>query len=282
MAESRSVNRVVVALLDGTRVKGFVYGFRAADPSFHLHPSEKADRSYARFVDLADCKAIFFVRTHEGDRDLRDRVRKEEPAAKSKVRIRGQRLKIVFNDGEELLASSEAYNPARRGFFAYPLEVRSNNLRVFVVNRNVRQVLTGPSAHAFGEAPAPQERFARSAVPPVGGPAPDPAAVAAAAVAAERVDEGAVSLQVRAELVLRLVAGESAAELAAETGVPEPVLAHWARIFVLQGRAGLAASARRGSDPRDALIAVLQARILELEAECFRVRRDGGSPGPAS
>lgn len=259
-----------MALLDGSRVKGFVYGFRAADPGFSLYPSEKEDRSYARMVDLADCKAIFFVRSHEGDPALRDRLRKEAPAAKPKARVHGQRIKVVFRDGEELLASTEVYNPSRLGFFAYPLEPRSNNLRIFVVNRNVRQVVTGSAA---------EERHARSAVPPVGGPAESPSAVAAEAAAAEKVDEGAVPVDFRAELVLRLIAGESAAEISGETGVPEPVLAHWARVFVVQGKAGLVAAARRGVDARDALIAVLQARILELEAENFRMRSGGGQGG---
>jgi hypothetical protein len=278
--DNRSVNRVVVALLDGTRVKGFVYSFSAREPHFTLYPSEKRDDSYARFVEIAECKAIFFVRSHEGNREARDRSRKEEAKAEAKpeARVRGQKMRIVFRDGEELLASSEAYSPARQGFFAYPLDPKSNNQRIYVVNRNVGQVTTGSAAETPGSGPGPQDRIARSRVPSVGAPAFDASAEAATAAAAGRLDEGAFPVQLRTEAVLRLVAGESCGALAEELEVPEPVLAYWARVFVLHGKAGLTASLIKGTDSRDTLLAVLQARVLELEAENAALlrERDGG------
>jgi len=276
--ESRSVNRVVVALLDGTRVRGFVYGFRAGEKQFTLFPTESRERAYARFVPVADCKAIFFVRSHEGNRATRDRIRKEAVDEK-RGRIRGNKMRIVFADGEELLARSEAYSPDRQGFFAYPLDERSNNLRIFVVNAAVRQVLTGPARPGLTGGAATQERIARTSVPAAGAPAQDAAAEAAAAAAAATVGESRVPIDARAEAVLRLVAGESDDALSEELGVPEGVLAHWARVFVLHGKAGLVVAARPGSDPRDGVIAALRSRVLTLEADAARRSREGGPRG---
>ena len=276
--DSRSVNRVVVGLLDGTRPKGFIYGFRAGEKLFTLFPSEKQDRAYARFVPIADCKAIFFVRSHAGDRDVRERMRKT-PLDDRDVKIRGQRMKIVFLDGEELLARSEAYSADRLGFFAYPLDERSNNVRIFVVNASVRQVETALARPGLtGGAPV-QDRMAR-AVPTAGSPAATAAAAEAAAAASAKVDTGKMSIELRAEAVLRLIAGESGGDLSDELGIPEVVLDHWARVFVLHGKAGLSHAANTKGDAKDQEIAALRSRILSLEAEAARRGREGDRTRP--
>jgi hypothetical protein len=264
--ESASVNRVVVALLDGSRVKGFVYGFRATEKSFTLFPSESQDRAYARFVPVADCKAIFFVRTHEGDRALRDRLRKEPPPDAA-TPVRGMRMRVVFDDGEEMHVRSEAYSPDRLGFFAYPLDERSNNVRIFVVNASLKQVQSGTAKPGAAGASSVQERIARAArataLPS------DPVSEAAAAAAA-KIDPSKITIEQRTEAVLRLIHGETGADLSRELAIPEGVLIHWARVFVLHGKAGLQHSARGPGDPKDAEIAALRGRIQFLEAEFAR------------
>jgi hypothetical protein len=276
--DSRSVNRVVVALLDGTRAKGFIYGFRAGEKLFTLFPTEKQDRAYARFVPVGDCKAIFFVRSHAGDREAREKMRKV-PLDERDLKIRGQRMRIVFLDGEELLARSEAYSPDRLGFFAYPLDARSNNVRIFVVNASVRQVETALARPGLtGGAPV-QDRMAR-VVPTAGSPAATAAAAEAASAAAAKVPAGALSIEARAEAVLRLIAGESGGDLSDEFGVPEVVLDHWARVFVLHGKAGLSHAANAKGDAKDQEIAALRSRVLSLEAEAARRGREGDRGRP--
>jgi hypothetical protein len=52
----------------------------------------------------------------------------------------GRRIAVTFQDGEELSGTTEAYNPQKLGFFMFPLDPNSNNLRIFVINNNVRQI----------------------------------------------------------------------------------------------------------------------------------------------
>jgi transposase-like protein len=273
-AESRSVNRIVVAMLDGHRDRGFVYNFSPNTESFYLFPTEGVDRSYAKLVEIKDCKAVFFVKTHEGNRHARERQRAELPASRP-PRVRGHKMKIVFNDGEELLAASEAYNPTRLGFFCYPLDPRSNNLRIFVINQNVRQVLTGQSIQSPYETARPQARLARSPdKPPPPLPPVLPASMPAPASAAEAE---AFPVDKRCEAVLRVIAGESPWEICEELGVPGGVLSYWAQTFLQTGRASLSGETPPGAEAQESRIAHLETRVRSLEEENARLRRLLGS-----
>jgi hypothetical protein len=49
----------------------------------------------------------------------------------------------VFPEGEEIFVGAERpdwYHPENSGFFLFPADPESNNIRVFIVNSNVQQV----------------------------------------------------------------------------------------------------------------------------------------------
>ena len=85
---------------------------------------------------MKDLKAIFFVKDFAGNPEYRKAPGVEVPK-------RGRKVAVTFQDGEELSGATEAYNPQKLGFFVFPYDEDENNLRVFVVNRNVRQVKVG-------------------------------------------------------------------------------------------------------------------------------------------
>ncbi len=259
---SRTSHRVVVAMLDGKRARGFVYNFSPNAPAFNLFPSESADSKFATHVELKSAKAIFFVHSHEGNKARREAMRRN-PEDPRKFRVRGTKMKITFSDGEEMFASSENYNPTRLGFFVYPLDPGSNNLRIFVVNENVQQVTTGNALSPGGALPATQERIAKVPAPPAGEAPPSPPG-----------DSCTLPVEARMEAVLRVVAGEPAEEVAADTGIPSGVLAHWVRLFLQSGRAGLGGAS---SDARDEVIKELATKVCALEDELDRLR--GAPPG---
>src|SRR5258706_8186454 len=159
---SISTNRVVVALLDGRRLKGFVYDFEPSGGTLNIFPSagDPKDKRPATVVEFTACKAIFFVRSHLGNEKVAAAVRRAAEDPKTRA-PRGRKVRIIFSDGEEMMACTEVYNPKRFGFFVYPLDPRSNNLRIFIVNANVRQVLTAKSLDAKPNRPPDQERIAR-------------------------------------------------------------------------------------------------------------------------
>jgi hypothetical protein len=126
-------NRVVVAHLDGRRLKGHVYNFSMVKESFFLFPEEDSAEHEGMEVHLKELKAIFFVKTFSGDPERRDIVQAQPHG-------HGKAIEVTFQDGETIAGTSEAYNPARVGFFLFPFDQAGNNIRIFVVNKNVREV----------------------------------------------------------------------------------------------------------------------------------------------
>lgn len=127
------MNRAVVAFLDGRRLKGYLLNFSALKENFRLFAREHSQQQAGTDVRMKDLKAIFFVKDFAGNPE-----NKETPVAVAPKH--GRKIVVTFNDGEELCGSTEAYNAQKLGFFMFPLANDSNNLRIFVINKNIRQV----------------------------------------------------------------------------------------------------------------------------------------------
>lgn len=127
------MNRAVVAFLDGRRLKGYLFNFSALKESFRLFPEGPAGQQSGTDILMKDLKAIFFVKDFAGNPGYANTPGDEPPK-------HGRKVLVTFRDGEELSGATEAYNPQKPGFFVFPQDEKGNNLRVFVVNKNVRQV----------------------------------------------------------------------------------------------------------------------------------------------
>lgn len=130
---SSQLNRVVVACLDGQRFKGFVYNFSALKDFFDLLPQENTKQERGTRIDLKDIKAVFFVKDFVGSRD-----RKRNNTGDSKKH--GRKIEVTCKDGEIMVGMTEGYNPQKLGFFMFPIDEDDNNIRVFVISRNVANV----------------------------------------------------------------------------------------------------------------------------------------------
>ena len=128
-----SMNRAVVAFLDGRRLKGYLLNFSALKESFRLFSNDRAGQQSGSDICMKDLKAIFFVKDFAGNPDYQ-----EAPSVDGHKH--GRKVVVTFKDGEQLSGTTEAYNPQKLGFFMFPLTENSNNLRIFVINKNVRQV----------------------------------------------------------------------------------------------------------------------------------------------
>jgi hypothetical protein len=133
LAQSDKPNRVVVACLDGRRPKGYVYNFSGLRDCFHLFPAENSRSEEGTEMKFSALKAIFFVRSFEGNREHKD-------AYDLKAVGHGRRIEVTFSDGERILGTTEAYSPQKVGFFVFPADPESNNTRVFVINSNVQKL----------------------------------------------------------------------------------------------------------------------------------------------
>ncbi len=52
----------------------------------------------------------------------------------------GRKVEVRFTDGETLVGSILGYDSKRQGFFLFPADPKSNNMRVFVISSSVKKV----------------------------------------------------------------------------------------------------------------------------------------------
>jgi hypothetical protein len=131
-------NLVVARYRDGRTIKGTTYDFGPQKKGFHVVPLGEEGGKVSEVL-LSELKAVFFVKSFEGKQTYplskAGVEEKAEPAGLMKV-------KITFFDGETLVGTTHGYTLEREGFFIVPLEGDSNNLRIFVISKAVKQVDT--------------------------------------------------------------------------------------------------------------------------------------------
>jgi hypothetical protein len=138
-------NRVVVHLLDGRLIKGTTQDFFPNRPMFHVAPLEGGPPLEVRTRQL---KAMFFVRQFAGDtarRDVRGFI--EAPGETAQ----GKKLAVRFKDGELLCGYSLAFSPDREGFFMFPSDAGTNNLRIYVLTASATEIKAGPAAEVLAQ-----------------------------------------------------------------------------------------------------------------------------------
>ncbi|MEW6001569.1 MAG: hypothetical protein AB1638_02825 [Nitrospirota bacterium] len=123
--------KIVVRYADGRVIKGYTRDFFPNKSLFHLHPADKPSGEGIEVL-LKDLKAIFFVRDFEGKPSYNER--KDFTEGKQSP---GRKIEITFADGEMLVGTIMGYDPQRPGFFLFPPDPQSNNLRIFVVSKAV-------------------------------------------------------------------------------------------------------------------------------------------------
>jgi hypothetical protein len=128
-------SKVVGRTLDGRVIKGFTLDFAPDKEKFHVVAA--GDDKKVTEVQVSDLKALFYVKSFTGDAKRPTRA----PKSRNELTgVAGTKMKITFNDGEVLFATTNGYSPGRMGYFVLPVEKTSNNVRVFVVASAVQAV----------------------------------------------------------------------------------------------------------------------------------------------
>ena len=128
------MEKVVVRYIRGRVIKGFTQDFFPAKKLLHL---TSVDNSSGEPIEvyIEDLKAIFMVLDFVGHPLYKERkkyVEEEKPS--------GQKVEVTFIDGEVLVGSTLNYDPKQQGFFIFPADLRSNNIRVYIVSSFVEKV----------------------------------------------------------------------------------------------------------------------------------------------
>jgi hypothetical protein len=129
-------NKVVARYRDGSMVKGITYDFAPLKKVFHIVSNGNGEKTTHAIIPL-DLKALFFVKSLDGNKYAT--ISHNEPS--EGVNAPGaKKLKITFFDNEELLCTSHVYTPGKEAFFVNPMEIDSNNIRIYINGGSVKRV----------------------------------------------------------------------------------------------------------------------------------------------
>lgn len=126
--------KVVARYIDGKTVKGLSQDFFPNKDRFHVYPADKPSGEGVEIL-VIELKAVFFVRDFVGNYQYNER-KEYTPEDKPS----GRKIEVTFADGEVLVGTTLGYDPKRPGFFLFPADPRSNNIRVFAVTTAVKKV----------------------------------------------------------------------------------------------------------------------------------------------
>lgn len=128
-------NKIVVRYQNGRILKGFTNDFLPTKDIFHLTAADTAPGTKPLEVRTGELKAIFFVRDFAG-RPEHDERKQFDPIHP----VPGRKIQVVFKDGEQLIGTTQGYQPGRPGFFLIPADPQSNIERCYVVSGATRNV----------------------------------------------------------------------------------------------------------------------------------------------
>lgn len=137
------INKVVVHARDGKLIKGTTRDFFPNRPVFHIQPSNGSPSVEVRCKSL---KAVFFVRDFNGDSSRRDNIGFLAGPNDTK---QGMKVAVRFKDGELLCGYSLTFSADREGFFMFPADPKSNNVRIYVLVGATTEVKAGAEAEAL-------------------------------------------------------------------------------------------------------------------------------------
>ncbi len=139
--------RVVARFRDGTVQRGFTADFRPGRGHFTLAPETGGSIQ----VEVAAAKAIFFVKSFEGDPN---HVQQNAFDGEPKV---GRCVWVEFLDGERIAGRAPSLREQNGGFFLFPNDTACNFGRAWVVMDSTKEVLFDDEAEvaAASYMPAP-------------------------------------------------------------------------------------------------------------------------------
>ena len=129
------MNKVVARFTDGRVVKGLTNDFAPDKARFHVHLDGAAPDSKAVELIAADLKALYFVKDFTGN-PKHDERREFDPTR----RAPGRRIRVIFADGEEMIGTTQGYQPGRPGFFLVPADTASNIERCYIVSGSTKNI----------------------------------------------------------------------------------------------------------------------------------------------
>jgi len=127
--------KIVARYTDGKVLRGYTHDFFPDKSLFHLKSIAEENKGRVVEVHLKELKAVFFVKDFLGNpsyNEVKHFTEGQNPL--------GRKIEVTFKDGEILVGSTVGYDPRRPGFFLFPPDPRSNNVKIFVISTAVSKV----------------------------------------------------------------------------------------------------------------------------------------------
>ena len=123
-------NKIIVRYTDGKILKGTTADLFPNKATFHI---KEHDSNATHEIDISFLKAVYFVKTFEGNPHHRERHDIERVGM-------GKKIEVCFKDGETLVGYTQGYTPGREIFIVFPSDPESNNEKVFVIAKETSKV----------------------------------------------------------------------------------------------------------------------------------------------
>jgi hypothetical protein len=134
---------IVAHLKSGKLLKGYTDDFVPARETFRLRSAYGGDRENTYEVRTDDLKALFFVKTLEGNKHYVEKKRFDDIDTRN---LRGIKVKAEFADGEVIRGTSFDYGKNSNGFYIIPVDPQSNNEKIYVVADATRRIVINQAA----------------------------------------------------------------------------------------------------------------------------------------
>lgn len=123
------IDKAVIRFKDKMLLKGRTANFSPDNSTFHL----KTLNGESVSVDIDNLKAVFIVKSFEGDRKYQYNYSDILPWG-------GRKIKVEFKDGEVIIGYTTYYQSVGNGFFITPADLKGNNKQVFVVTSATKNI----------------------------------------------------------------------------------------------------------------------------------------------
>ena len=123
-------NQIIVRFSDGKILKGTTADLFPNKAVFHI---KSKDSGTTEEIDIFHLKAIYFVKSFEGNPGYQEKDDIERIGL-------GKKIRVQFKDGETLVGYTQGYSPNRDIFIVFPSDPDSNNEKVFVVTNATGKV----------------------------------------------------------------------------------------------------------------------------------------------
>ncbi|HEX9758756.1 MAG TPA: hypothetical protein VGB26_13315 [Nitrospiria bacterium] len=128
--------KLVVHFQDGKILKGVSHDFFPNKNCFHLGINHQVSGVKPLAVYMSELKAVFFVKDFVGDKEFNEL----KDFSASQDSTYGKKIMVHLKDGESLCGFTQGYSPNRQGFFLFPLDSQSNNLKAFILQSFIKKV----------------------------------------------------------------------------------------------------------------------------------------------